>query len=71
LITIHGELFSAKEIEFAISRDPDDDKFIATALASNCNIIISGDKDLLDLNGYADIHIINPSTFIREYLKKH
>lgn len=43
----------------SISRDPKDDKFIACALAANANYIVSEDKDLLVLNPYKDIQIIN------------
>ncbi|EDP45880.1 nucleic acid-binding protein [Rickettsiella grylli] len=52
-----------------VSRDPDDDKFIAVALAANCRIIISGDNDLLSITGYKDIEIINPNEFWKKYLK--
>ncbi len=48
-----------------ISCDPDDNKFIETALAGKCQYIISGDKDLLDIGVYRDIQIIKPAAFLR------
>lgn len=40
------------------SRDPDDDVVLATALAAGTNIIVSGDRDLLDLTEYEGIRIV-------------
>lgn len=41
-----------------ISRDPDDDHVIACALTANANLIVSGDRDLLDIDVYQGIRII-------------
>jgi uncharacterized protein len=46
-----------------VSRDPDDDNVIATAISGNCECIITGDKDLLDLKKAGDILIISPNQF--------
>jgi len=48
----------------SVSRDPKDDKFIACALAAKANYIISEDKDLLVLNPYQGIQIINALDFL-------
>lgn len=37
------------------SRDSKDDKFLACALAGNCDYLITGDKDLLVLNGVSEL----------------
>ena len=55
LATIYSELFLPVKLESPVSVDPDDDKFIATALAAKCSLIVSGDKDLLDINGHANL----------------
>ena len=47
-----------------IRADPDDDKFIICALADKCDLIISGDKHLLDLGIFQNIEIITPSAFL-------
>ncbi len=44
-------------------RDPEDDKIIATALAGKCACIVTGDKDLLDLERAGNIRIIDPAYF--------
>ncbi len=50
------------------SSDADDDKFIACALASATNLIISGDRDLLALSGYDNIQIVTPREFVDRHL---
>lgn len=49
-------------------RDPDDDKFISCALAASADIIVSGDKDLLDLGNYKSVRIISASEFLKRFL---
>ena len=46
-----------------VSRDPDGDNIIATALSGSCDCIITGDKDLLVLKKTGDILIVSPSHF--------
>jgi len=46
-----------------VSRDPDDDNILATAVAGNCDCIITGDKDLLVLEQFEDIKIFSPREF--------
>jgi len=52
-----------------ITADVDDDKFINCAEASNTKIIISGDKHLLDVDGYSGIEVLKPYAFITKYSK--
>lgn len=40
------------------SRDPDDDHIIACAVAANAGLIVSGDRDLLDLGDHRGIPIL-------------
>ncbi len=48
-----------------ISRDPSDDKFLATARAAEASYVVSEDLDLLTLNEYAGIPIIDCRTFLQ------
>lgn len=68
LITINSTVISPMHLPQPISSDPDDDKFIACALSANCKLIISGDKHLLDISGYAGIQVLRPATFVSDYL---
>jgi len=40
------------------SRDPDDDHVIACAVAADARVIVSGDRDLLDLGSHRSIAIV-------------
>lgn len=44
-------------------RDPDDDQVLGTALAGNCDCLVTGDRDLLDLKSLQGIRIVSPSEF--------
>lgn len=50
-----------------VCEDPDDDKFIACALASGSKWIVSGDKHLLKVSGYKGIETLKPREFIERY----
>lgn len=50
-------------------RDKTDYKFIGCALLGNVPIIVSGDKDLLTMNGYRGISIMNASSFLDWFAK--
>jgi len=61
------EIAAIKPLDKPVSADPDDDKFIACALSTGTEVIITGDKHLLEHNGYRDLIIVTPSEFIRKY----
>lgn len=61
-------VFSAASLSEPVCDDPDDDKFLACALASGGDVIVSGDKHLLDVSGYRDIEIPRPRDFVNKYL---
>lgn len=60
--------FDAPSLSERVCDDPDDDKFLACALASNTKIIVSGDKHLLRISGYQDIEVLKPKVFVDAYL---
>ncbi len=70
LITVNAIWVEAPQLPFDVSADPDDDKFLACALASKTKVIVSGDKHLLAVSGYRSIEILKPSLFIDRHLKK-
>ena len=69
LFTIFGEFVGTKGISETVCEDPDDNKFIECAIASQSKMIVSGDKHLLKLSGYKDIEILKPRQFVDNYLK--
>ena len=50
-----------------IEKDPDDDKFVGCAIASEAKIVISGDKHLQELKNFKDIQILSPVEFLKRY----
>jgi putative PIN family toxin of toxin-antitoxin system len=44
-------------------RDPDDKWVLASAVAGNAEVLITGDKDLLDLGPAAPLPILDPRAF--------
>lgn len=51
-----------------VCTDPDDDKFLACAIADLCKIIVSGDKHLLKVSGYCGVQVMKPREFIDKFL---
>ena len=49
----------------AISSDPEDNQVIEAALAARAEYIISGDRHLLELAKWEDIHLISPAQFMQ------
>lgn len=49
----------------AVSRDPKDDKFLATAAAARARYLVTEDEDLLVLEEYQGTKIITMAAFIR------
>lgn len=50
----------------SVSRDPDDDYLVNLAWESRADCLVSGDRDLLDLEGEDLPRIWTPRTFLEE-----
>ena len=48
----------------AVSRDPEDDKFLAAAKTSGARFIVSEDADLLDIGDYEETAILSAEAFL-------
>jgi uncharacterized protein len=59
----YGTLVSDPEVEDAITRDPDDDKFLLCARATAA-VVISGDRHLLDATGWEGVQVLTPRAFL-------
>lgn len=51
-------------IDGPVSRDVDDDVVLATGVAAEAGVIVTGDQDLLVLGQYAGIDILSPRAFL-------
>ena len=66
----YNSIFTIETISLdLVQDDPDDNKFIECAVALESKIIISGDKHLLNIHKYIDIHIVSPREFIEQFFK--
>ena len=45
-------------------RDPDDDKFLQVALTGDADYVVSGDRDLLDIESSGGIDVVTPDEFV-------
>jgi predicted nucleic acid-binding protein len=53
-----------------VCRDPDDDRILECALAASAEVIVTGDRDLLDLGAFRDTPIMTPRQFLDSGLWK-
>ncbi len=52
-----------------LSRDPKDDYLLLMAKKGKADVLVTGDKDLLDMQQFGDTRIMNALSFTNEYLK--
>ncbi len=63
-------IVGGEQVDDVIKDDPPDNRYLACAYEIEADFIVSGDRHLLDLGNYKDIHIINPKTFLNIWSKK-
>ena len=68
LLAVKAKLVLPPPLPEPVCADPDDDKFLACALASKTKFVVSGGKHLLDVSDYRGITIVRPGKFVNEYL---
>jgi putative PIN family toxin of toxin-antitoxin system len=60
----HVRLVVPAALPKPVSRDPDDDIVLGTALAARATLIVTGDQDLLILRSYRKVPIVTPRAFL-------
>jgi putative PIN family toxin of toxin-antitoxin system len=65
-----GTQIEIEEPETIVAEDPDDDKFLAAALASGAPFLVSGDKHLLRLRAYKKVQIVTAREFLEQILRE-
>ncbi len=60
----HAHWCEPQKLADPVSRDPDDDWVLATALAGDAEAIVSGDADLLTLGSYSGLELLSPRQFV-------
>ena len=60
----HAHWCEPAKLSEAVCRDPDDDWVLATALAGEAEVIVTGDADLLTLVAYSGTDVLSPRQFL-------
>ncbi len=68
LVAVHAEFVETPALPEQVCSDPDDDKFLACAVAAGVSAIISGDKDLVEQSGWRGVLVLRPRQFVDAYL---
>lgn len=69
LVLSGSELVSTPPLPEPPCRDPDDDRFVACAVAAEAQFLVSGDQDLLALSDVMGVTILSPRTFLDTVLR--
>ncbi len=70
LVAVEAEVIEAPGLPAPVCADPDDDKFFACAKAAGVAAIVSGDKDLLDHDGWRGVRVLRPRQFASDFLSE-
>jgi len=68
LLAVGAELVSAPDLPEPVCEDPEDDKFLACALAGRSKHVVSGDRHLLKVTGWRGIEVLSPRRFLEDHL---
>jgi len=61
-----GDLVNVTEA-IAVCRDPKDNMILELAVSGKADVIVTGDDDLLALNPFREIAILNPQEFLKMF----
>ena len=70
LLLVKAEMIKAGTLPERVSADADDDKFLACAIAGPSQLIVSGDRHLLDISPYRNVTVLKPRQFVDKHLSK-
>jgi putative PIN family toxin of toxin-antitoxin system len=68
LVTVRSHIVQPRPLREPVCADPNDDMFLSCALAAKAGTIISGDRHLLAVSGFAGVQVLRPKTFVDAYL---
>lgn len=63
-IVLLADLVAGEYTLSGVSDDPDDDKYIATAVEGRATLVVTGDPDLLDIGEHAGVRMVTPREFL-------
>ncbi|MEY3869312.1 MAG: putative toxin-antitoxin system toxin component, PIN family [Microcoleaceae cyanobacterium] len=65
------EVYPISAINVPDLRDPNDNMILATTIAADANVIVTGDRDLLVLQEYEGITIVTAREFLDRYFPEN
>ncbi|MCU0917585.1 MAG: putative toxin-antitoxin system toxin component, PIN family [Planctomycetes bacterium] len=68
LVAVQSRIVQATPMPMPVCDDPKDDIFLACALAARTRILVSGDRHLLAVSGWAGIQVLRPKAFVDRFL---
>ncbi len=63
-LVVLAEFVSDPSQVSGVSKDPDDDKYLAAAIAGRAPLVVSGDPHLLTVGEYEGVRIVTPRAFL-------
>ena len=63
-LVVLAELVPGASQLAGVSKDPDDDKYLAAAVEGRASFVVTGDPHLLAIDQYEGIRIVTPRTFL-------
>lgn len=64
LVAGAGMVVDAPALSQPVCTDPDDDKFIASAIASASGFVVTGDRALLRVSEFQGVRVVTPRRFV-------
>lgn len=68
LVIAVGIVVEVAPLAEQVCTDPDDDKFLACAIASKTKLVASGDKALLATSGFKGVTVLTPRQVVDKHL---
>lgn len=69
MIAVHALVVNTSLLASQVCEDPDDDKFLAAALAGAATVVVSGDKHLRRVSGWQSLDVLTPRQFVDALLE--
>ena len=63
-LVVLADLVAGTVLVSGVSKDPDDDKYLAAAAAGRASFVVTGDPHLLAVGQYEGVRIVSPRTFL-------
>jgi putative PIN family toxin of toxin-antitoxin system len=68
LISMNAVLVEARPLRKQVSADASDDVFLAAARSGSAQVVVSGDRHLLDVSGWEGVIVMTPRQFSNRHL---